>query len=151
MNIYINKIVWIFIATIFVCCSNEEKYKIQNPQEDSKQWFYIEAYYNYLENQNRKYPDTGAKVYIYFDTPTIDFFNTSYLGEGIYDKRGKITKPDQSYTINEDGVIAIEYLYPARDITIIVESNVMKPASSFHLYSPINPPTRIITVFTIIN
>lgn len=140
----------IFFMSMLVCCNKENNCDTDKPLDNDGKQFSVEAYFNFPENQNKKYPDVGAKVYIYYDIPTSVFLDTDYLGNGIYDKRGKIIEPDDSYTIDGDGRMDIEYLNYKKDITIIVESNKMKPVNSYHQYSSINPPTKIVVVFTLV-
>lgn len=143
-------ILFLLFSGILMSCHNDKMDEIEEPTEDRSK-FTIEAYYNYPNSQNIKHPDVGAKVYIYFDVPTIDFMNTNYLGNGVYDKMGLITKPDQIFEVDGNGCITIERLYLDKNITIIIESNIMKPVYSFHLYSPLNPPVKITSVVTITN
>lgn len=142
---------FIALTSIMMSCNTDDNYETDKHPENNRKLFTVEAYFNFPENQNKRYPDVGAKVYIYFDIPTYEFNNSTYLGEGVYENRNRIIEPDTIYTIDGNGSIIIKNSYPEKDITIIIESNKMKPVNSFHLYSPLNPPEKIVTVFTVTN
>ena len=143
------KVILLFIfAGILVSCDKEENVEIESPSEDKNKCV-VEVYYSYQEAQDKKYPDINAKVYVYYDTPMTDFMGADSLGNGVFDKRGLILKPEQIFVIDVDGIITIERLYLDKDVTIMIESHRMKPVCVFQVFSPLNPLTKIVVNFTI--
>lgn len=94
------------------------------------------------ENSQTNNPDTNSNVYIYYGFDSMEFFGSTYDGNGKFVKREKVYLPDQSNVVNNDGIITIQPKYMNRIFTIVVVSNYYKERISMYTYSgkefPIN-------------
>lgn len=132
-----------FLFLLAGCSHNEEEmYNIET---------YV--YYKLHSSLEEKFPDTGAKIYIYYDKQTSDFLHYKYEGEGILTKKDSvfggdpIIKPDQIGQVDDTGSCIIKPKYTDKIVTVIIESHMYSPQIKWVDYPSISSPIKDTAIF----
>lgn len=114
------------ILTLFMCLALVGLYSCSDDDDEGGNGnngknIRVTARYEKSDTGAETYPDTGAKVYFFYDlTPTSEY--TYELGGNYITPRGDKLPADQSATIGKDGIANVEAKFTNRPVTVIIES-----------------------------
>lgn len=115
------KIIYFFAITLligFVSCNKDEEEPIVEKENIEIK---VKAFYETNTSSDIQF-DNGAKVFVYYGFFTMDIIDYDYQGDGKLVKGDSIILPEQSATIERDGLTIIKPKYTDQITTIIVES-----------------------------
>lgn len=105
------------LLSILIACNNNDEINGSEPNYDVK----IEVLHT-LDFNSPKYPDAGAKVYVYYGFDGNIFTFSDYEGDGKFNYEGQIFNPKQTFEISKDGKLIFTPLNLNEEITIVVQS-----------------------------
>lgn len=114
------KIIYFFVIALligFVSCNKDDEEIVEKENIEIR----VKAFYETNTSSDIQF-DNGAKVFVYYGFFTMDIIGYDYKGDGKLVKGDSIILPEQSATIERDGLTIIKPKYIDRITTIIVES-----------------------------
>ncbi|MFT4222786.1 hypothetical protein [Dysgonomonas sp.] len=118
----------LFSMVIFTGCYNNE----DNYVPDIR----VHVFYETIDKPGIKRPDIGAKVFYYYKICIEDSAGYTYKGEGLFMKNNfPMIKPDEEYTIGENGSIFFIPKYMDESASIAIESKYYEKEIAFTYFS----------------
>lgn len=103
MNTVIKHLVCVSILLLsLLSCDKDEQV------EEVERGYRLCIKVEYVHRSENK-PDAGSKVYIYFNHKQEDFMPLRYDKEGIFYSEDKTIRPDDTYIVNADGMVSIDF------------------------------------------
>jgi hypothetical protein len=115
------KLFYLLFAFTFVLACESPK-SLEEPEQEVR--IKIHAFY-VPETESNKYPDSGSKVYLYYDIYDKPLIGYMYNGDGSLTDRkdGSTILPDQQTITDAEGNAVLISKYLDRMFTLVVESN----------------------------
>lgn len=135
-----NKYILFFLTLLlFICCSDNE--------QDLEVNIRVEVFYksDYLSGEYNS--DIGAKIFLYYEKDSYDFFHSAYEGDGIFVKKNDSIIPDQSVSIDSIGFVFVKPEHTDRMFTLIIESHYYSPELMHFVFPSVKRMLPVTAIF----